>query len=311
MSNFPQNLSILRRRAGYTQETLAEVLGISRQAVGKWEAGQALPEAATLIDLADLLGCSLDTLMREQLTEEPDAVPLPAQPDEDQALYAAFAAHMDTYAKKVANGVFLILAGLGVCALLSGQAKTEFLSLPGFFLFLIPAVILFITQGMAHDDFAKAHPAIPDLCPAQEKEQFRSNYRRSIALAAGGILANVALFGALSMLSEEKLALAGLENGWLWDIFGCLFMVILALCVRTLVYWGCLEEKYDLTKYGKGDDPVTGAICAVIMLFAAMVFLCAGFLWSAWHPGWVAFVVGFLLCGVVNIIRGQQKKART
>ena len=39
MSNFAENLSILRRRAGYTQESLAEVLGVSRQAVGKWESG--------------------------------------------------------------------------------------------------------------------------------------------------------------------------------------------------------------------------------------------------------------------------------
>ena len=71
MSNFAENLSILRRRAGYTQESLAEVLGVSRQAVGKWESGQGLPEAATLLTLADLLGCSLDQLMREELTEEP------------------------------------------------------------------------------------------------------------------------------------------------------------------------------------------------------------------------------------------------
>ena len=308
MSNFPQNLSILRRRAGYTQETLAEALGISRQAVGKWEAGQALPEAATLIDLADLLGCSLDELMRETLTEE-GALPVPVQsqdPDE-LALYQAFSAHMDVFAKRMANGTALILAGLGVCALLASWEKADFLALPGFFAFLIPAVALFITQGMAHDDFVKAHPVIPDLCPAEEKERFRSGYRRSVALAIGGILANVAFFGSLSMLAEDKLALAGMEEGWLGDCFGCLFMLVLALSVRTLVYWGCLEEKYDLGKYGRRDDPVSGAICGVIMLFATIIFLCAGLLWSAWHPGWVVFVVGGLLCGVVNIIRGAKK----
>ena len=57
---FPRNLSAFRRKAGYTQEGLAEALGVSRQAVGKWESGQALPEAATLLTLADLLNCSLD-----------------------------------------------------------------------------------------------------------------------------------------------------------------------------------------------------------------------------------------------------------
>lgn len=80
-NHFPQNLSILRRQAGYTQETLAEALGGSRQAVGKWEAGQALPEAATLLTLADLLGCSLDALMRESLTETGELLPLTPEND--------------------------------------------------------------------------------------------------------------------------------------------------------------------------------------------------------------------------------------
>ena len=74
MSTFSQNLPLLRRRAGYTQESLAEALGVSRQAVGKWESGQTLPEAATLLTLAELLDCSLDQLMRLPLTEE---APLP------------------------------------------------------------------------------------------------------------------------------------------------------------------------------------------------------------------------------------------
>ena len=70
MSNFSHNLPILRRRAEYTQEALAEALDVSRQAVSKWESGQTLPEAATLITLADLLGCTLDQLMREELADD-------------------------------------------------------------------------------------------------------------------------------------------------------------------------------------------------------------------------------------------------
>ena len=42
MTHFEHNLPILRRRAGYTQEGLAEALGVSRQAVSKWESGDSL-----------------------------------------------------------------------------------------------------------------------------------------------------------------------------------------------------------------------------------------------------------------------------
>ena len=65
MSNFAENLSILRRRAGYTQESLAEVLGVSRQAVGKWEKGLSSPSTANLLALAKLYGASSEELLRD------------------------------------------------------------------------------------------------------------------------------------------------------------------------------------------------------------------------------------------------------
>lgn len=112
MTQFAQNLAALRKRAGYTQETLAEALGVSRQAVGKWESGQGLPEASTLLTLADLLGCSLDQLMRQPLEDEtveaagsePDAADNPA------ADWAVFVQHMNRFAFQIALGVVLVLS---------------------------------------------------------------------------------------------------------------------------------------------------------------------------------------------------------
>ena len=69
MTTFGKNLTRYRRAAGLTQEALAEALGVSRQAVGKWEAGAAYPEAEKLPPLADMLHCSLDALLRG--AEEP------------------------------------------------------------------------------------------------------------------------------------------------------------------------------------------------------------------------------------------------
>ena len=42
MTKFGENLMRYRRKAGLTQEALAEALGVSRQAVGKWESGDSL-----------------------------------------------------------------------------------------------------------------------------------------------------------------------------------------------------------------------------------------------------------------------------
>lgn len=53
-----------RKCHGYTQETLAEKLGMSPQAVSKWETGAGLPEASTLVELSALFGISVDVLLQ-------------------------------------------------------------------------------------------------------------------------------------------------------------------------------------------------------------------------------------------------------
>lgn len=53
----------LRKENGYSQEMLADKLGISRQAVSKWERAEASPDTDNLIALARLYGMSLDELL--------------------------------------------------------------------------------------------------------------------------------------------------------------------------------------------------------------------------------------------------------
>ena len=58
MKPIAKNIAALRKRKGYTQESLAEKLRISPQAVSKWETGIGLPEASLLIELSDLFPMS-------------------------------------------------------------------------------------------------------------------------------------------------------------------------------------------------------------------------------------------------------------
>ena len=59
-----QRLAELRRKRGYSQESLAHELGLSRQAVSKWERAESSPDTENLIALARLYGVSLDELLR-------------------------------------------------------------------------------------------------------------------------------------------------------------------------------------------------------------------------------------------------------
>lgn len=64
------NLKIFRKQYGYTQEEIAEKLGVSRQAVAKWERGETLPDIENCIRLADIYETTVDMLVRNIGAEE-------------------------------------------------------------------------------------------------------------------------------------------------------------------------------------------------------------------------------------------------
>ena len=66
----------LRKQAGLSQEAFAEKLGVSRQAVSKWECGASMPDTDNLITIANLYNISLDELIGRpapEKTEKTDA----------------------------------------------------------------------------------------------------------------------------------------------------------------------------------------------------------------------------------------------
>ena len=62
---FSEKLYDLRKKGGLSQEQLAEQLGVSRQAVSKWESGKAIPESDTLVSISEYFHVTLDYLMKE------------------------------------------------------------------------------------------------------------------------------------------------------------------------------------------------------------------------------------------------------
>ncbi|MBQ7362986.1 MAG: helix-turn-helix transcriptional regulator [Clostridia bacterium] len=98
MTYFGDNLYTLRKRAGMSQEEFAERLGVSRQAVSKWERCEAYPDTENLIAIAKLFGVSLDELVNS--------------PDIESVLDSNDGARDDRYGKvvKVKRGIPLLYA---------------------------------------------------------------------------------------------------------------------------------------------------------------------------------------------------------
>ena len=64
-----EKIYYLRKKAGYSQEEMAEKLGVSRQAVSKWETGEAVPELAKFTAIAKLFDVTTDWLLKDDDSE--------------------------------------------------------------------------------------------------------------------------------------------------------------------------------------------------------------------------------------------------
>lgn len=256
-NRFSENLPILRRRAGYTQETLAEALGVSRQAVGKWESGLTMPEAGTLLTLAQLLGCSLDALMREELPdgeagaqaaqalsqEEPLEEPVPDGEDlygEEPDPWYLYAQHIDRFSVMIALGVGLILTGVSLMLTLNGLFGENDLTVIPLLLCIALAVFLFVNAGLAEDEVKKRFPVCPPCPDWEEYETFRQRFRLLIPAAIAGIL-----LGVVVIIGGEALFQG---NETMAFFVTAIFLGILAVCVGILVYMGIQSEKFPEEK---------------------------------------------------------------
>lgn len=60
-----EKIYTLRRKSGLSQEQLAEIIGVSRQAISKWEGGLSVPESEKLIAISEYFNVTLDDLLKE------------------------------------------------------------------------------------------------------------------------------------------------------------------------------------------------------------------------------------------------------
>ncbi len=70
----------MRKARGWNQEELAERIGVTRQAVSRWESGAAKPDADKIIAICDLFGVSADYLLRDRYSGEGTAIQTEKQP---------------------------------------------------------------------------------------------------------------------------------------------------------------------------------------------------------------------------------------
>ena len=290
-----ENLQYLRAREGVTQEQLAERLDVSRQSVSKWESAASYPEMDTLLKLCDMFQVDMDTLLRGSVEKSLS---------EDTAGYDRF---MTLYARKIAGGVSAIVGSVALWSFLSALGLSEMLGTAMLLLVIAAAAVVFIASSMEEEHFRKKHPVIPDFYTEPQKERFHCRYIWYIAGGVGAILLGVVMMVlAFTVLPEKE----PYES-----YMGAAFLVIVACAVYFLIYGGMLEDKYNIAKYNRQNNPTpedksrrrrATTACSVIMILATAVFLFAGLAYYKWNWAAIIYPVGGVLCGAAWMLLGPR-----
>lgn len=120
-----EKIAYCRRRNGLSQEELAEKIGVSRQAVSKWETSEAQPEIGKLRQLSDAFGVSTDWLLSEEEPVEPKQAPVQNTASEAEKLPGILGKLFRRFGWLA--GVYTIVAGtlisiVGLAAILISNA---------------------------------------------------------------------------------------------------------------------------------------------------------------------------------------------
>ena len=270
--SFRDNLIHLRATHNMTQEQLAMHLGVSRQAVTKWESEKSYPEMDKLLKLCQIFNCTLDELVQGDLTKNqsaqasaststttssastktsvsmPPAPPRPATPPVDVFDYDAT---MRRFGWKISIGIAAIILGTALALPFfnaSDSAANPLFTLPenlaaafGMivqFLGILIGLALIIPAGLSHSHFVREHPYIEDFYTKEDKLRARSSF--SIQLV-GGIACIFAGICSVMLFGEDP------EN-----IFGVTIMLsFIALGVFFIVHGAMTLGRTDITQYNQ------------------------------------------------------------
>lgn len=325
--SFRDNLQHLRATRSMTQEQLAMMLGVSRQSVTKWEAEKAYPEMDKLLKICQIFDCTLDDLVRGDLTTR---APEPSQalpPDSGASDTIGYVERFETHALRTGIGVACIIVGCAVGMLVS-VALTTLTDLPSPETAIIVFVLLFVLVGLAilvpecarHNRFMRKHPFVIDFFTSKDREQIDERVTRKFVIGIATMIAGVVLLIVGGQSSLPMLLLVGV------------MMLFFAAGVGIIVHGGIMNSMCDLDQYNLDaasllsdtetdqlldslDDErrerylrtrrindLAGVICSVIMLIATMTALLLPFFTKSGGIFWIAWPIGGTCCGVVGII---------
>ena len=318
---FADKIIKLRKKNGWSQEELANKLGVSRQAVSKWEAAQTVPDLNRILSLASLFSVTTDYLLKDEIENEEYTSENEEKTGRKISLSEAneYLALRKSSALKIAVGTFLCTVSPVLLILLGGLSPPHggigklsedgagIIGLCVLFVVVTAAVVLFVLAGSGSAEYAFLEKEPFETEYGVEgmvkncKKSFRAQYMRyNIIGICLCILSPIPLF--ISALSEsELLAVAGV----------CVLLVLAGSGAAFFVNAGVRNASMErLLKEGEFSETrrekvrVKEGVSTVYWLAATAVYLAASFATGKWDRTWIIWAVsGIIYAVVINIVK--------
>ncbi|MDO4280233.1 MAG: helix-turn-helix transcriptional regulator [Peptococcaceae bacterium] len=328
-----EKISELRKKNGWSQEALAEQLGVSRQSVSKWESGASIPDLDKILRLSEVFGVSTDYLLKDDTAPAAspiqEAVPLAQAGEGDVRVVSVEEAN--AYLSLVAQGAGKIALGVALCILspivlllcvgLAGaeggyvisETQAMGIGIPVVLLFVAAGVALFFIYGRGLDEYEYLEKEPIELAYGGvgivRKQKDARAASLAVQLAVGivlCILAAVPLFIGAALNENGMGALIGLS----------LLLVLIACGVFAIVRSGMQRDAFDklleegsYSREKKGQKKIIGPIAQAYWCLATALYLLWSFITDDWSFTWIVWpIAGVLFAAVMGILALFDKK---
>ena len=327
---FADKLILLRKKAGWSQEELAEQMNVTRQSVSKWEGAQSVPDLDKMIRLSELFGVSTDYLLKDEIEQAEhinSSNDMPSLKRVSMEEANAFLSVKSRTAKTIAYAAFLCI--LSPIALLILGAISESTSgglsediaggigMIALIIFVAIAAVMFISSGSKTAPFAYL-----------EKEKFETEYGVS-----GMVKERKAKYKDLhtknNIISGTCLcitALIPLFVGAIIDADNDLFLIIMlsfsfiiagigVICfIKTGIIWASYEkllQEGEYSKENKEKPSIAVAVYTAYWVIATAVYVGYSLSSNNWGQSWIIWVVaGVMFPAIVAITNAFDKKSK-
>ena len=321
----------LRKKNGWSQEELAEKVGVSRQSVSKWESAQAVPDLNKILVLSEVFGVTTDYLLKDEMVEEEylemqqDVLAEVRHITMEQA--NEFIGLKQMTAPRIAIGVAMCIlspimlivltsaAEMGMLSIALTEEKAAMIGLIILILLVASAVFLFITSGSKTHDYEFLDIEIIETAYGvngmvrEKQNRYRNIYIRNCALGVCFcILSVVPLFMTLFVSDNDFMACIGV------GLLLCMIAVGVYLLVKTGIIWESYEkllQEGEYSKETKRNKKRNELISSVYWAVVIAVYLGYSLVTFSWDKSWIIWPVAAVLYGaliaVMNFIRNKNE----